>query len=262
MDERRVALITGAGRGIGRATALRLAREGWAIVGTFRRDEESARSLEAEIEGRGGSCRLVVADQLDPESLRVPVELARERHGRLDAFVANAASTAFLPLLDTKPHQMDKTFNVTVKSLLIGSQLCAPLLAAAPGKTGGSILVVSGIDSQQVLPFHGLLGACKAAMETLVRYLAVELAGLGIRVNAINPGFVDTDSSRFYVKERWAAVERWTAEVTPAGRIGTADDMADVLHFLCSEQSRYLTGQTLSVDGGLQAAVFAWASTR
>lgn len=257
MDDRRVALITGAGRGIGRATALRLALDNWAIIGTYRRDDLSARSLEAEIVGRGGSCQLVVANQLDPESLRVPVELAQERHGRLDAFVANAASTAFLPLMDTKPHQMDKTFSVTVKSLLIGAQLCAPLLAASPNRPGGSILVVSGIDSQQILPFHGLLGACKAAMETLVRYLSVELSGQGIRVNAINPGFVDTDSSRFYMQDRWEAMVRWTAEVAPAGRIGTASDMADVLCFLCSDQSRYLTGQTLTVDGGLQAAAFA-----
>lgn len=260
MDKSRVALITGASRGIGRAIALRLAREGYAIVGTYRRDQQAAEALAADIARAGGRCEMVLADQLDPESLRQPVELARERFGGLDAFVANAASTAFLPLMDVKLHQMDKTFNVTVKSFLYGAQLCAPLLAAGPAKPGGSIVAISGIDSQQVLPFHGLLGACKGAMEILVRYLAVELSGQKIRVNAVNPGALDTDSSRFYIKDRWEAVARWAEEVVPVGRMGTAEDMAEAVAFLCSGASSYVNGQTLSVDGGLQCAVFG-AST-
>jgi enoyl-[acyl-carrier protein] reductase III len=256
-DKTRVALITGASRGIGRAIALRLAKDGYRIVGTYRRDEAAAKSLTQEIGGAGGVCHMVVADQLDPESLRGPVDLARERFGRLDAFVANAASTAFLPLVDMKLHQMDKTFNVTVKSFLYGSQLCAPLLASGQGKPGGSILAISGIDSQQVLPLHGFLGACKGAMEILVRYLAVELSGQQIRVNAINPGFLDTASSRFYAKEKWDEVIAWTSQVAPAGRMGTPEDMAEVAAFLCAPQSGYISGQTLTVDGGLQCAAFA-----
>jgi enoyl-[acyl-carrier protein] reductase III len=260
MDQSRVALITGASRGIGRSIALRFAKDGYRIVGTYRRDKEAAETLVREVALVGGSCQMVLADQLDPESLRAPVELARERFGRLDAFIANAASTAFLPLMDTKLHQMDKTFNVTVKSFLYGAQLCAPLLAAGAGKPGGSIIAISGIDSQQVLPFHGMLGACKGAMEILVRYLAVELSGQQIRVNAINPGFLDTDSSRFYMKDRWEAVSRWTSQVATAGRMGTPDDMAEVVAFLCANASGYISGQTLTVDGGLQCAAFVASS--
>ncbi|MHB8420472.1 MAG: SDR family oxidoreductase [Myxococcales bacterium] len=257
MERNPVALVTGASRGIGRAIALRLARDGYRIVGTYRRDEAAAKSLAEEIGSAGGVCQMVIADQLDPESLRAPVDQVRERFGRLDAFVANAASTVFLPLVDLKLHQMDKTFSVTVKSFLYGSQLCAPLLAAAEGKPGGTILAISGIDSQQVLPLHGLLGACKGAMEILVRYLAVELSGQKIRVNAINPGFLDTASSRFYAKELWSEVTDWTSQVAPAGRMGTPEDMAEAAAFLCAPQSGYISGQTLTVDGGLQCAAFA-----
>ncbi len=254
-------LVTGASRGIGRAVALRFARDGHPVVGTYRRDEAAAMSLKEAIEEAGGACEMVVADQLEPESLAASVERVRERFGRLSAFVANAASTAFLPLMDTKLHQMDKTWNVTAKSLLYGAQLCAPLLEGVGGEPGGSIVAISGIDSQQVLPFHGLLGACKAAMEVLVRYLAVELSGRRIRVNAVNPGFLDTDSSRFYMKDRFEEVVRWTAQVTPVGRMGTPEDMAEVVRFLCAPESGYITGQTLTVDGGLQCAAFAAVSS-
>ncbi len=261
-NEGRVALITGASRGIGAAIARRLARDGYRIVGTYRQDGDAARALETELRAAGGACDLVVADQRDPETLRVPVDLVRERYGRLDAFVANAASTVFVPLVDLKLHQMDKTFAVTVKSLLFGTQLCAPLLAATPEKPGGSIVAISGIDSQQVLPMHGLLGACKGAMEILVRYLAVELSGQRIRVNAVNPGFLDTASSRYYVKERWQDVVDWTAQVSPAARMGTPEDMAEAVAFLCSEASAYVDGQTLTVDGGLQCASFIAGTVR
>ncbi len=253
----RVALVTGASRGIGAAIAKRLAQGGYRIVGTYRQDAVAARAVEEEIRAGGGACDLVVADQRDPEALRGPVDLARARYGRLDAFVANAASTAFLPLMDLKLHQMEKTFAVTVQSFLLGTQLCAPLLAAAPGKPGGVVLAISGIDSQQVLPMHGLLGSCKAAMEVLVRYLAVELSGLGIRANTINPGILDTASSRMSVdQERWKHVVEWTAEVAPAGRMGTPEDVADLSAFLCSERSSYLNGQTITLDGGIQCAAF------
>ncbi|MGH7362228.1 MAG: SDR family NAD(P)-dependent oxidoreductase [Candidatus Methylomirabilales bacterium] len=161
--------------------------------------------------------------------------------------IRHAATTPFKPLLEVKEHNVDKTFAITVKGFLVAAQEAVPLMEGRRGR----IVAVSGIDSLGCLPRHGTLGAAKAAMEVLTRYLAAELAPRGITVNALNPGLVETDSARFYGGDGYEAWKAQVIQATPKGRVGRPEDIAKVIAFLCSEEAEWVCGQTLVADGGL-----------
>jgi enoyl-[acyl-carrier protein] reductase III len=246
----RVAVVTGASRGIGRGIALRLAADGADCAITYRTRVEHARTVVAELDALGRRA-LALPLALD-EPAQVPGVIAKvaEVFGRIDVLVANAAATAFRPLLAQKPHNVEKTFAISVHAFVAAVQAAAPVL-----REGGRIVVVSGIDSHQAMTGHGVLGAAKAAMESLVRSLALELGPRGVTVNAVSPGLLDTESSRHYFERglgvRWDEASSRIAAATPVRRLGTAEDVAALVAYLASPAAGFLTGQTILLDGGL-----------
>ena len=243
----KVALVTGSSRGIGRAIALRLAREGTDVVVHYRRQTVAAQETAAAIAALGRRVFVVQADLGEIPAVRRLFTQVREAFGVLDILVANAAATAFKPLLEQQAHHLDKTFAITVDAFVLAVQEAAKLMQGRHGK----IVTVSGIDARRYIPLHGALAAAKGALEVLTTYLACELAPQGISVNGVNPGFVNTDSAHVFGEKVYRLLEKNIVTYTPLQRVGTPDDIANVVAFLCSEDAAWICGQTLTVDGGL-----------
>jgi enoyl-[acyl-carrier protein] reductase III len=241
------ALITGGSRGVGAAVAERLASLGAHVLINFSRDDAAANATLSTIVGKGGSGELVKANVLDPAELRGAIARIGET-APIDILVHAAALGSFKPILDVKPSQWDQTLGVTAKALLIATQAAVPLM---PGT--GRIVSLSSLGASRVMPDYGAIGVAKAALESLTRYLACELAPRGIRVNAVAAGLIDGTSVTAhpsYAHMRAAALAK-----TPAARLGCPSDVADAVVFLCSEWSSWIVGQTLVVDGGLSLLV-------
>jgi NAD(P)-dependent dehydrogenase (short-subunit alcohol dehydrogenase family) len=249
---RPVALVTGSGRGIGRATTLRLAATHDVVV-HFRRDEAAAGKVAKLAEAEGARTLLVRAEMESEADLDALVAAVRDTFGRLDVFVANAAAGAFRDTLATSRYEVGRTLQTIVAGFVHLVQGVAPLMGA-----GGRIVAVSGTDSAYAVPAHALIGASKAALESLVRNLAVELGPRGITVNAVAPGPVATDSSARYYDRDPEAADILRAAI-PAGRFADPAEIAEVIAFLTSPAASYVSGHVLVADGGLSAGGGPWA---
>lgn len=239
----KAALVTGGGRGIGRAIALSLARRGADVGICYLRAREAAEKTVAALEELGAHAFCIKAHVGDERHVDRLFDAVADSFGRLDVFVSNAATGVIRPITDLDSKAWDWTMDANARSLFLGARRARALMVE-----GGSMVALSSLGATRALPGYAMVGASKAAIEALVRYLGVELAAEDIRVNAVSPGVVDTDALRHF-PDRDGILQGARAK-TPAGRLATPEDVAATVDFLTSDAAKMITGQTIVVDGG------------
>jgi len=250
----KTALITGAARGIGLATARRFLAEGWQ-VGLL--DIDSAGLEKAATELAEPERTLVLpCDVAFPAQLEAAFAALSKRFGRLDALVNNAGTAVFKPLLETTHEEWQRVLAVNLSGPFIATQLAAPLMADSGG---GAVVNIASISGLRASTLRVAYGTSKAALIHLTKQQAVELAGLGVRVNAVSPGPVDTAMAKAVHSPEIRADYR---DAVPLGRYGLEEELAESIFFLCSDKASYITGQMLAVDGGFDAAGIGLATLR
>ncbi len=248
----KTALVTGSSRGLGRATALRLARAGADVVVTYRKQSEAAEDVAAEIRSAGRRAFVYRLDMGNVESIDQLFGAVRNEPGGIDLLILNAASTAFKPLMEAKPHHLEKTYAISTIGFLRAVQNAVPLMEA---RGGGTILGISGADTRTIIPAHGILAGAKAAMETMIRYLACEIGDRGITVLGVNPGTIMSDSMRTMLGDQlFASSVRFEERTHPLRTAASPEAAAAPVVLLCSPEARWLHGSIVDTDGG---SVFA-----
>jgi len=239
----KVAVVTGASRGIGRAVALRLARDGAAVVVNFAGSTEAAQQVVAEIEGRGGRAVAVQADVGQSADVARLFDAAFEHLGRLDILVNNAGVFFTKPLAEVTEAEFDRIFAVNVKGTFLCCQQAARRMA-----DGGRIVNFSSSTTALMLPRYSAYVATKGAVEQLSHVLAKELGARGITVNVVSPGPTDTE---LFSSDKTEEEKQRFAQMAALARLGQPEDIADVVAFLASDAARWVTGQNLRANGGL-----------
>jgi enoyl-[acyl-carrier protein] reductase III len=242
----KVALVTGSSRGIGRATAIRLAQAGYDIVVNYARSKSAALETAKEIEALGRKALVVRANVGDVDKVKAMFEQIDQEFGRLDVLVSNAASGVQRPLMELEESHWDWTLNINSKALLFCAQEAAKLMER---NGGGYIVSISSLGSIRVLDNYTVVGVSKAAIEALTRYLAIELAPKNIIANAVSGGAIDTDALKHFPNREEMLAE--AKRRTPAGRMVEIEDMVNTVEFLVSGKADMIRGQTIIVDGGI-----------
>lgn len=243
-----VVLITGGGIGIGRATALAFAAQGDRVVITDVLEAEG-RAVVAEIEAAGGTAEFQVLDVTDTQQANAVVADVEARLGSVDVIVANAGIAHRVPLDELTDEKWDQTFDIDLKGML---RVVRPAAAGMIARGKGAVICLSSIMGVAYgWDEHVHYSAAKSGVVGLVRGLAVELARSGIRVNGVAPGYIRTAQLLSEKHSLGPVAAETVGDIIPLGRIGQPDDIADVIVFLASKGARYLTGQVITVDGGL-----------
>lgn len=241
----KVAVVTGASKGIGAAIAVQLAAAGAAVVVNYSSSREGADRVVGEITGNGGKAVAVQANLAKEADVRRLFAEAKKAFGRLDVLVNNAGIYEFAPLEGVTAEHFHKQFDLNVLGLILATQEAAKLI----GPEGGSVINIGSVVSTAGLPGAAVYSATKAAVDAVTRSLAAELGPRKVRVNSINPGMVETEGMRsagFHEGELRASVE----SQTPLGRIGQPGDIAPAVVFLASADAAWITGETWHVAGG------------
>ncbi|HTN75948.1 MAG TPA: glucose 1-dehydrogenase [Pirellulaceae bacterium] len=243
----KVALVTGASKGIGAAIALKLASAGASVVVNYSSSKAGADKVVAEIEKQGGKAVAVQANVSEPAEIDRLLAETKQAYGKLDILVNNAGVYEFGALEAITPEHFHRQFNLNVLGLLLTTQRAAELIPAS----GGSIVNISSVVGVAPLPGAAVYSATKAAVDAITKSLAKELGPRRIRVNSLNPGMIETEGTHT-AGITGSDFEKQIAGQTPLGRIGQPDDVAAVALFLASDDSGWVTGETLLVSGGMK----------
>ncbi|AEH49224.1 enoyl-[acyl-carrier-protein] reductase FabL [Parageobacillus thermoglucosidasius] len=241
----KVAVVTGSSRGIGKAIALRLAKEGYDIVVNYARSKEAALQTAQEIEALGRKALVVKANVGDVGKIKAMFAQVDEAFGRVDVLINNAASGVLRPAMELEESHWNWTMDINSKALLFCAQEAAKRMEKVGG---GKIVSISSLGAIRYLENYTAVGVSKAAVESLTRYLAVELAPKNISVNAVSGGAVDTDALKHFPNREELLAD--AAAKTPAGRMVKPEDIVNAVMFLLSDQADMIRGQTIIVDGG------------
>ncbi len=239
----KTAVITGGTKGIGRSVARKLAARGADVVVNYFRSRSAAAETVAELEGLGVRAHAVRGNIANKEFHQKLFEEVAEKFGKVDILVSNAALGIYANVLDVDERAWDLSLHTNAEALLFCAQRAVPIMP-----DGGKIVSLSSLGSHRYIPGYSAIGISKAAIESLTRYLAHELAPRRINVNCVSGGFIDTDALKIF--PNYDDMLKEVVRRTPFGRVGTPDEVADVVVFLCSDAARWITGQILIVDGG------------
>jgi len=244
------AVITGAAKGIGRATADLFAAEGARIVGTDI-DSDGLDRLRADLESRGAECATVVGDVSEPDDARRMIEAAVEHYGRLDILVANAGIIPLRTITEATPEDWDEVMSIDARGMFL---TCKYAVEQMLRNGGGSIVCLSSISGMAGQSSQSTYGPAKFVASGLTKHLAIEWADRGIRVNAVAPGTIRTERVRQLPDEPGGAeyIEQ-IVRMHPMGRLGEPDEVARAIVFLASDEASFITGAILPVDGGYLA---------
>ena len=244
MEENKVALVTGASRGIGRAIAMRLAAAGYDVAVNYNSNEEEANKVVSAITALGRRAIAVKANAGDRGDVHAMFRTVVKELGRIDVLVNNAGVVDDAFLLMLSPDSLDRSLNINVKGYFYCAQAATLKMFKA---RRGAIINISSVSSLMALPGQSVYAATKGAINSMTATLARELAPYGIRVNAIAPGFIATDMVAHLPEEK---IKEYLTQI-PLGRLGKVEEVADLAAFLASDEASYITGQTLVIDGGL-----------